>query len=382
MKRFVSGLLAPILILIILWPTWAYSLDPKFGPEFTFSSQRAWDSPLVLHGALENIVLELNKKYPRAGHKLTQVSDPKNNSERMAFLFEYPDGFWIRFTIDEGAVEVQTKPQTRSEWQKREEQIQADIFDIAAKAGLQPAIGLGEHRNGGGHISIGADIFDANPMLFSRFLADYANHPERMWIFQGTPEFSPNLRLLELDRQREFWHIVSDPANARGRPAHAIASLIQKHVYRDTPYNHGQPTKHQELNLTRMTYDPDPVTGKPVPAGQRRVEVRSIGAQRSAREFLVQVNFLYHDLERLEKSTDPIVRKRVAELTEKSAREIFQTNIAELEISWSAYKKFLPTQISSRYQDIFAHINHGKDESPAWCSLKVRQIWIGPQGSD
>ena len=334
--------------------------DAEFGPEFTFSSAKVWDNPELRKQSLHQMLYHLKMHYSPNDKAPTieSVPDPKTGRKNEAFLVTYDDGFWLRFSQDEGAVEIQSKPETIETWRKLKDRLQRDIFESAMKAGMTPAVGIADNKNGGGHISISANVFDENPGLLTSLSANYANHPERIWIFQGTPLAAKPLRTLSQDLQDTFWRIVGFDYPAAMFSSGVLSRQILSHVHGIVPdwIIDSPKWKDQEINLSRVPADPltddFPVTAPE----ERRVEVRSFGAQKSMDHFLLEIDFLNRLMEYLRRNPES-QRAHIPTITQSSALTRFKRDLEKLGINDEPWRPYMPKTISQAYKKAFEEIN-------------------------
>src|SRR5262249_52931158 len=80
-------------------------------------------------------------------------------------------GKWV-FENDGGALEVACPPLKLGELGETEA-----VFQTFAELGLKPEVSIAGQDGGGGHIHLGRQIFDRNPLLLRNFIVDVLNNP-------------------------------------------------------------------------------------------------------------------------------------------------------------------------------------------------------------
>lgn len=302
--------------------------DPiQFGPEWTFTEKNGdipYDRIIRKQDSLRELYEKLCAK-PRANP--CQVVESRGD---LGFQVQYRDGWHFEVTTDPSVLEVRAKPVTLDQLKAGlERRIQADVFDVMATTGLYP-----HPVSGGGHISIGLKAFSSARAL-QNFHADWIGHWEistGVWLddaYNAAPYSSwPEVQ------QKRFQEL-----HAKNYPTpEAYAAAINDNVYRDVPGKFHPREKYMDFNLTRARSE--------TPAGERRVELRSIRAQRSAKEFRLQCELLEARIVMLRS-----VRTRLTVSDVQTSPYIqdsvdrFYTYVKEagLGARWAEYQKLLPS---------------------------------------
>lgn len=162
--------LVMILIAIVLSPNLAKARDPKteatFGPEFTFAKFGEWS----ISDAIAQLTLHLQNHLIKGQMKGAQFQYDMSGYQHE---FASPSGWKFNYSKDNGVIEFCTSPMTVRQFEQYAADIEDAIFVTVANNGLQAMLFLG-----GGHISVGADIFYGNPLLAYNFVVDFLNHNE------------------------------------------------------------------------------------------------------------------------------------------------------------------------------------------------------------
>lgn len=319
----------------------AKKVRPTFGAEFTFTNRVLAKGDYGKEGEIicsdENIAAQKAMK-----DTLSQMCRQRKNChiekdlDRYGvelYRVKYNDGWYFELTLDPGVVEVTTKPATLKEFEKMRSRIQEDIFDVAKQNHLFPW--TNNQDSGGGHIHIGADIFEKNPELFRNFIADFANHSEIAWggLLYSADTAAP-LAKLPSQKRKNFAAFLKQFDEGHISDAAKLAQKIEKEVY-GPPLSRGdEPHKNQALNMHRMV-------NPKVPPKQRTLEVRSIRSQRSAKEFLKEIRLFQARLNYLNRLDKPVVyTNSPIPKVAKRARN-FRRYVVEAGLEWDDIKSIL-----------------------------------------
>ncbi len=375
------------IVLIIFFSHSIYASGaPKHGAEFTFTN-----SKLIKHGYRAGINEDGSRANRDARDKWARAMEEKcklrslysRNSESCtvkafkrrgytAFKVEYPDGWFYTVTVDPLVIEVNTAPITLNKAKEIRHRMQRDIFDHAAndvvtsggfmgmrKEGLKP-----HRRYGGGHVHFDLKTtFKNDALLFRNFMVDFANHPTLgIGSFAMEPNNAPPLAMLSEQQRRNFAEVIKQFDQSSPKwDIKKLAQMITSRVYYDTRVhpterelrkNPGAWTpkdKYQAVNLTR-------IISPTIPEEQRTLEIRAFAPQKSADEFIKEIELFDRRIDALRKLNKPIpYHSKTLKYKGKKVsgyEEIYPQILRELKdyvegagLSMSDYSNFIPPEI-------------------------------------
>ncbi len=188
------------------------SAGATFGTELTFTTP---DVIRMLNGrARSDLVEKLQAKYVEALRRRldgrnVQIVQGKDKNNHRSFRVTYPDGYFYDVTMDGAVLEVVLDRSTVANLESRADELQKDIFETMALAGMKP-----HESRGGGHIHIGLkSMFNNDAVAYRNFIVDYLNHPELATM------------ILRDSSASESRHYGSMPGELRKAAAEAIAQF-------------------------------------------------------------------------------------------------------------------------------------------------------------
>lgn len=314
---------------------WAW--PPTYGAEFTFTSDLL-DLDETAGTKVRNEWAKKMKAICKERGDCT-VKNAVNKSEVRTFIIEYSDGWWFQVSVDPGCIEVQTKPSTIEELKTLKNRIKKDIFSMAKSFEIFPHDVIG-----GGHLNIGAtSAFENNPKLFRDFVVDFMNHPE---IAEGALDVGDIINAPTLADNGEaalknFDKVISDFDQGKIKSMEKLAVAIQDRVYEkvDVP-NEENPSKikYQALNMTTIA-DSD-VTDE-----FKRLEIRSVKAQKSIDEFILQCQLFEKRMQYLKtlRSAGSPIKFSFPEsiIGPKTGVPLFYRYVSESGLKWKDYKPMM-----------------------------------------
>lgn len=318
--------------------------EATFGPEFTFTNEKiraeAKDSGSPEREKVFLKVRELLEKKCKLRTNCTiSLGSDKHGGN---FRVTYSDGWYFEVGIDNHVLEVQTKKGTYEEFQTNKGRLQQDIFNLMKFADLTP-----HTIAGGGHIHIGADIFQNDPVLFRNFFADYANYPQLgRGIFADPNPNHPPIAILKDHQQKGFVKALADFDMLEHPMIKNFSWLIHSLVYtEDFVPAWGGASYYQAIRLERMFWLD----------GKATVEIRGFRPQRSAAEFLLELEIIAARMDYL-KANGGRVAYRYAnnppDFSDYGTIMAFKTYLTEAGLSWSRYKVLLPPHLQILSQHI------------------------------
>ncbi len=168
------------LLILIFSSATAFSSDPIWGPEFTFSNEETRSK--TISDYLGNRVLRTSGNAPYLDRfkqaimnkcpdcRLDEVKDTRNN-KAYKITIESLDDFFIEIITDVGCVEIKTSPQTLSFFKEHKAILQSYIFQTASELDLSTELA------GGGHIHSDVQkLFNGNSQLLLDYITDYLNN--------------------------------------------------------------------------------------------------------------------------------------------------------------------------------------------------------------
>ena len=203
-----------LLLLYMMLPFSAAALGPvKFGPEFTFMPDESCRVGSVLYRFIHHVIDE-QPEGAKFKHDFGYLEQDR---------FVSPNGWWFTCTNDSGGNEVQMSPMTVEMWKRYESDIQDAVFVSAANEGHFPAM-----FQGGGHINIGTDVFERDPLLYRNFIVDLISHNE---LFMGVFNYDyRNATPFQLDpRFEERMRDTLDAMDSWTEQSFTLASLKVHH---------------------------------------------------------------------------------------------------------------------------------------------------------
>lgn len=117
---------------------------------------------------------------------------------RFSHKFTFPDGFYLVASIDPGALEWQTIPETAGTYKKNQKRIQKFIFELGDEAGVPRYFdGAGGHVSNSGYA--GDSFWMSNQSKYR------ANNYHMDWGFFGKDDYNANIvKRWALDQQEQF----------------------------------------------------------------------------------------------------------------------------------------------------------------------------------
>lgn len=310
-----------IVFLIALPQAWAW--PPLFGGEFTFTNPELlatrWRSDSgnlqTEKEANRKVLDQLGAKYEELCRTRLKckISSATNKHGDLGFRVTYEDGWWFQFTPDAAVVEVQIQPNTVASFQKLEPRIQADVFDVASALALAP-----NPNKGGGHIhmdlpsAFGAKGEDA--VLFRNFQVDQANSDGLFRLFESRGELAAPFSKASKEAKENFSNYLNfydrDLANPSKTAIRDLSIYINHNVYGDLgvgrfyresenpklrpPLTKAEVIYYQANNLTRLKQSSDGLL-------YGTHEFRAVPAQRSAHDFVQEIELIQTRLDFLKK---------------------------------------------------------------------------------
>jgi len=348
-----------ILLGLTLWIPEALAGPPLFGAEFTFSSD-ALQTAAQGQGRVVNIaevvaaqVAMRNILQARcAARGDCSIQILQNGYGVETYRVNYTDGFWFQISTDPSVVEVQTNPNSAENIERLQNRIQTDIFDVAA----DPAVGIRPFEfAGGGHIHMGLEsTFGGDARLFRNFMVDFVNHWELASGILSTDHLNaPPIAALKDSQRKEFINAIRDFDEGKIKTIEKLAARVEKRVLRETPSGWAPAIKYHAMVLTRI------ISSKFKPS-ERTIELRSIRAQRSAKEYALitklfdrRVAFLrsHNAFLELEPFND---LARTMKNHEKVAAARFRTYVEDSGLQWSDYQgiaRAIPSEVMAAAPD-------------------------------
>jgi len=348
--------------------------EPRFGPEFTFfhptrtgvgdhfgnePGQEGLAQAPALQKARQDMVDYISKTVCKA--RACEISEIPYRDNRTAVRVTYPDGFWFQIIPDPWVLEVMTKPSTLSEIKAREKLIQEHVFDAAKAVGLRPS-----PKFGGGHISISADVFDENPKLLRNFVVDWLNHAELSeGILENSPESARSATEFSERLKKNIQKVLREFDDGKIRSAKVLSQrifdLIDSSIYLKEEYG-GREVAVNLMNMFQPTDGNNPAS--------RRVELRSIRAQKDSREYTLLTEMVSKRLEylsALEESLEFAPPRSSGSYQERVAR--FYEYVTESGLDWKDYRKLLRSPYSS----------YGGSAKKLSCYLSAAESGIDPK---
>jgi hypothetical protein len=320
-------------ILGLLMSTSAWTLDIRFGPEFTFTrfngDQVQESREQVFKWAWRHLVH--NQK---AAAKFRTVELP-NDSTR----FFSPNGWDFTISQDRDVVEVQMKPMTVEMFEHFASDIQDAVFVSAANTNHFPAMFLG-----GGHINIDAAELLKNPLLLRNLLVDFYNHNE---LFMGAFGYDTNNSIpwnLK-ERDKEIAAVIARfDAGAYDRDVknfvEDLSLAVRSNV--DRFYHYWKidfrPTKFYAVNLESvLAFD--------------RLEIRAVRPQLSIDMWNRQIRLLRDRIRYLETLNKPIpIEMKVPLLPIEDPKQFVMTPPVDAALALRAFYEYV-TESGQRWQD-------------------------------
>ena len=188
---------------------------------------------------------------------------------------------------DPGVVEVRPPPQTL----KTILPTMRALFEAARKVGLPSEIAFGGFGGGGGHIHIGRNIFDKNPLLLRNLLVDVYNRPYIKAMLDEMGDVGNAASIQQRGEDARFRKSIAEFderwRQTRGELDIEAALRIFAGLYKDERY--------RDVNLTNLY-------GKGLPT----VELRAHRAQRTPEDFYDLAEFWLYRIANLSLAKGPI----------------------------------------------------------------------------
>jgi hypothetical protein len=249
----------------------------------------------------------------------------------------YDDGTKVIFGPDVQVVEISMTPVNEARAEELERRIQHDVFDVLAEN-----LDLRPHPEfGGGHLSLDAAIFDANPLLFINYFIDYANHPE---LSREPSEDATPIADLPQECRDAFGRIVED-VRAQLRSGHItsttteLAQRIRREVYAPAA-----PALKEDVDWVakNMALNIEHLVDRDTPQKYRRLEDRAVPPQENYHIFLLEYKLKVRRLELLA-SKDQVLEYVHRQYTSEAERDAaFQAYVADTNLPVTQYKVLLP----------------------------------------
>lgn len=284
-----------ILLIASVLASLAHADTGMFGPEFTFSNSDLLYSGDGIRKAAARMGIKLEdqgKKYSNRQHYITRLREYydefcKTNDcnvsmarvgERFEFVIDFSDGWWFGVGTDQNVIEVGGPKQTVAEIEANEGRLQAALFDVMEKQGLEP-----KSKYGSGHMNMDfKTVFDEDINLVASFTNDIYNHPGLMTgIFEFDPYNAPRIQVADQFKlvNLDAWlTLVADVRSKKVRSSRVFGKRVAKTVALD--YN----SKNIAVNLSSLSLGESKES--------QRVELRALRAQRSAREWTYQTKLI------------------------------------------------------------------------------------------
>jgi hypothetical protein len=317
----------------------AFLAEATFGPEFTFTNEKilseADDSGFP---ESEKVFLKVRKLLEKKCELRTNCTIAMGSDKHGGnFRITYADGWYFEVGIDKGVLEVQSKKGTYQDFQNNKGRLQQDIFNLMKFAGLTP-----HAFAGGGHIHIGADLFQNDPVLFRNFFTDYANFPQLgRGIFADPNPNHPPIAILKDYQQGGFVKALADFDKLENPTLKNFSWLIHSLVYtEDFMPDWGGASYYQAIRLERMFWLD----------GKATVEIRGFRPQRSAAEFLLELEVIAARMDYLKANAGRIAYRYENSPPDFSAFGIimaYKTYLTEAGLSWTKYKVLLPPHLQA-----------------------------------
>lgn len=340
------------------------SLEPLFGPEFTFTNQHLSElyhetenpDPQGTNASIAEMKEKLRLRILLArqiqkrclGCTVIGLESDEPVSETSVLRVRYPDGYWFHISADPGVIEIQAKPTTLGELEHIKDRLQKDLFNSAREIGLDPFV----HESGGGHINIGFNFFEQDALLFRNFIVDYANHPElALGIFERDIYNAPPISIKKQDR-KYFQKVIARFDQGEIKSAKELVFLLVR--------TGGLYSTNSAMNLTKIH--------APTITSHSRVEIRAFRAQSSADEYLLQCRLLAARIAYLKKLTQPIPLQFQDKRSILDMIKGFQTYVTETGLDWKDFQMFIP-QAWKRY--LRKKVTLGEGSS---CMIKALQM--------
>ena len=350
--------------------TQARAGDATFGAEFTFTNfDLVFPQKRSSLGHASSVVTEENMSAIEAMARLMMkacANQPEGERCRVRALkdargakiyrVEYADDWWWQISPDPSVVEIQTKPSTARELRAMKERIRRDIFATAAKTGLTtkssgetPKPGLVPFRKvGGGHIHIGNEsAFGNDAKLFRNFLVDYSNHAGlALGALGDDATNAASLGHLTPQSRAGFEDAIRAFDEGRISTIGELATAVESAAYSQDCRGQKVNPKYNALCVQRAT-DPK------MPEAERTTEVRALRAQRTADEFLREVELFDARIKHLKTIDYPIAYNNRAanSFSDPELVSQFHSYIAGAGLNPDEYKSLLPKDLKQVYDN-------------------------------
>ncbi len=230
-----------------------------------------------------------------------KITEARESHGELSFHIEFPDGFYIRSSLDAGALEWQTKPSTITEIKDHLPVLQKEVFDQSKKAGMNIRL-----EATGGHVTFSG--FGNDSFWYGNYLKFRTQHTDLDWGFFGKDSYNatpvglwdPEQQLryqkvhLEHDQKWEVFLKKMEVALKEGTPD---AELMK--IFRDRDV---MPLKEYSAKLLEIYHNPKLenkwlgkrskpkyVANKPY---KDMIENRAIRPQKGADDLLKQAQFI------------------------------------------------------------------------------------------
>ena len=261
-------------------PEW---VEPRFGPEFTFSCTPTLSNKILMQALNERCFIHLVENQP-VGQKF--VVDSENG------YFVSPNGWSFLVGADMGVSEVKMTPNTVEYFKHYESDIQDAIFASAATEGMYPFLFLG-----GGHINMSWDVFENNLRLLRNFLVDFYNHNELAMGVFGYDTHNALPIQLKFEYKKLIQQLIEEIDSKKIATVDGVVFKLAAHLelmIKDVFYQKWRgsvlyrPFRFHSIAFRDLL--------DPKQSGRARIEIRSVRPQASMNVFIRQISLLRNRL--------------------------------------------------------------------------------------
>jgi len=259
--------------------------------------------------------------------------------DQYVYRIRYNDGYWFQLNTDPSVIEVQAKAATPTESSRYSKRLQEDLFDEAKKQWLAVPSELS-----GGHINIGLlGEFDKNPLLFRNFIVDFINHYE---ISEGILNLDAKNAASPLTKKKiktQLIEVLKKFDEKKITTTAELAAALHEGPFKDMG-------RQLSLSIRR-------IADERIPIGEKTVELRSVRAQKSAKEFEHLVHLFNGRITYLKSLNFPLPLYEGAISNDpKILVQRFQKYVEESNASWDELKKLIPTKLQERCSAFFGKL--------------------------
>ena len=326
--------------------------ESTFGPEFTFTNQtlvnegnKALSEAIASgRGAASALKTKFNtEKYEAFKETLiARCKARKDCSTSIGYdkhgenvRVTYRDGWYFEVGIDMCVIETQTKPGRIADFVFNKKRLEKDLWKVAESLDLRP-----HSRAGQGHVHIGLNAFDHDPVVLRNFFVDYANHPEVAFGALGNHLLnSPPIAALKPEQRSGLKLALDEFDAAEAKSIPQFVRLIHKYVYTSTTAESwGGADYYHAIRLKRSLTINDAST----------VEIRAFRPQATVDEFVLQLELIQARINYLK--SKPLVEYIETSRYEYSPQEVvngFHKYVTETGLNWDKYKVLLPPNLQN-----------------------------------